>query len=126
MNACSPAANDAVDGVAALLAGVDAADVAGDAAAVVRTEAIWTVAAVLGVVEVLDDAVVGVVAAALIAPVNVLSGTAGAGGASKRMNNAKLVMSELKVRCRAVALAPVRRVDRALRLGSGCALRGRG
>jgi hypothetical protein len=78
-------------------------EVVEDPAAVGRTEAIVTT---LGVVEVAVDAVVAVLVDAGVVEVadgvlvdavdDVVKGTAGVGGASKRINIAKFSMSELK------------------------------
>ena len=88
MNACSPAANDAVEAVEDA-----AADVVEDPEADDRTEATWTRDVL---VEVLDDVAADVVDEEAVDAINVLIATTGVGGASKRMNIAKLVMSELK------------------------------
>jgi hypothetical protein len=107
LNAWKPAVIDAADAVELLL--VDAADeveVEGveDPAAIGRTEAMATVLDVgvvevviaAEVVEVLDDAAAEVVDELLVAAVDdVVKGTAGVGGASKRMNRAKLMVSGL-------------------------------
>jgi hypothetical protein len=105
LNAWKPAVTDAADAVELLV--VDAADeveVEGveDPAAIGRTEAIATVLDV-GVVEVVIDAEVVEVLDAVAEVVDelvdavddVVNGTAGVGGASKRMNRAKLMVSGL-------------------------------
>jgi hypothetical protein len=112
MNACSPAFIDAADDAEEVLlddAAVVEFEELEDPAAVGSTEATATVVDV-GVVEVvlevdevldevaavLDDAAAEVVDAVLLDAVDdVLRGTAGVGGASKRMNNAKLMVSGL-------------------------------
>ena len=66
----------------------DDVDVLEEPAAVGRTEAIWTVDVV-----VLDDAVVDVLVEAVDEGVK---GTAGVGGASKRMNIKKLTTSDIR------------------------------
>jgi hypothetical protein len=104
VNAWNPAVIDAADAVELLLAAAaDEVEVEGveDPAAIGRTEAIM-----VEVIEVLDDVDVGVVVDAVVevavdagvvdAVDDVVKGTAGVGGASRRMNRAKFTMSELK------------------------------
>ena len=111
LNAWKPDVIDAADPVELLLAvAADEVEVEGveDPAAVGRTEAIATVfdpevvEAALDavdevVVDAVVDAVVGVEVEAVVDAVDdVVKGTAGVGGASKRINIAKFSMSELK------------------------------
>ena len=87
-NACSPPLSDVTDGVALVDDVVDVVDIVEVDAAAGRTEAIWTVdAVVVEVVEVVD--------AVLVDANKSVSGTTGVGGASRLMYNAKLVMSGL-------------------------------
>jgi hypothetical protein len=111
MNACNPAFTDVADNAEVLLDDAAAVEVEEpeDALAAGSTEAVATVvdAGVVEVVveveealdeldEALDDAAAdGVDEVLLDAVDDVLSGTAGVGGANKRMNNAKLMVSGL-------------------------------
>ena len=117
-NVWNPAVIDAADAVELLLDDATAVDVeeVEDPAAVGRTDAnarvvdVGVVELVLEVevdkiVEVLDDASVEVDEVLADAAADVVKGTAGVGGASIRMNIAKLTMSELKSDA-ALALAP--------------------
>src|SRR5215475_802638 len=105
MNACRPAFIDVADD-AAELAAAAAVEVVEEPAAVGRTDAIATgvdagvveaVAAAAGsVVAVLVDAAGVEALADAVPPDGMLSGIAGVGAASRRMNIANCTMSELK------------------------------
>jgi hypothetical protein len=127
---------------------VDVVELVEDAAAVGRTEAICTVAAVVlddAVVEVLlDEAVEGVDEVLLDEAVEAVdevladvvddgvNGIAGVGGASRRMNKVKLTTSELKSDAVFPLLVPLLIVSTVLTVSSGsglgahCALAGVG
>ena len=110
---------DAADAVEVLL---DAAAVEVELveapATIGKTEAIVRVVDA-GVIEVAVDAVIEVVDKVLVDAVDdVVNGTAGVGGASKRVNNAKLTTSELK----SDATLPLLIVSTVLTVSSGSGL----
>jgi hypothetical protein len=115
---------------------VDVVELVEDAAAVGRTEAICTVAAVVlddAVVEVLlDEAVEGVDEVLADVVDDGVNGIAGVGGASRRMNKVKLTTSELKSDAVFPLLVPLLIVSTVLTVSSGsglgahCALAGVG
>ena len=136
VNAWNPAVIDAADAVELLLdAADDEVEVEGveDAAAVGRTEAIATVfdAGVVELVvdaelvELVVDAVIELVVEAVFDAVDdVMKGTAGVGGASRLMNNAKLMMSGLlsDIVLPLLIVSTVLTVSSGSGLGAHCAL----
>ena len=140
MNAWNPAVIDAADAVEVVLdAAVDEVEVEGveDPAAIGRTEAIATVLDVgvvefvvelvvdVEVMEVLVDADVEVMDEEPVDAVDdVMKGTAGVGGASRLMNNAKLMMSGLlsDIVLPLLIVSTVLTVSSGSGLGAHCAL----
>jgi hypothetical protein len=135
VNAWNPAVIDAADAVEVLLdaAADDEVEVEGveEPASIGRTEAIVTgvvalvVELVVELMEVLADADVEVMDEELVDAVDdVVNGTAGVGGASRLMNNAKLMMSGLlsDIVLPLLIVSTVLTVSSGSGLGAHCAL----
>ena len=127
MNAWNPAVIDAADAVEVVLdVAADEVEDVEDPAAVGRTEAIATVLDV-GVVEFVVDVEVmeELVDAGVVDAVDdVVKGTAGVGGASRLMNNAKLMVSGLlsDIALPLLIVSTVLTVSSGSGLGAHCAL----